>query len=263
MKILRWWLSLVLATFATAALDCRAESSSARPYAASVTLRVPNWSGSWSTFFGPLEASSALETKIRPEKRADYRDLMKQYLTAQLSFRDLYCRPYLFGGFSEGAEGDIEFTYSPGEVVLLWEGGLVRRIYVDGRAPDPNQQIAKAGSSRGHWDRDTLIVDTDLNPDSGPFLGYLNTTTIRVGRNAHLAERIHLKDANTLEFELTLTAPELLEGPVEMTVDYHRDRGYVMGEYTRCSQSDRSLDAKSGRIGYDLTPPADLPPPPK
>jgi hypothetical protein len=255
---------LALATFASVVgLDCHAQPSSAPPHAASIELRTPNWSGSWSTFFGPLEASSALERAIRPEKRAEYRELIKQYLTAQVNFRDLYCRPYLFGGFSEGAEGDIEFTYAPGEVVLLWEGGLVRRIYLDGRGPDPNQQIAKAGNSRGLWDGDTLVVDTELNPDAGPFLGYLNTPTIRVGRNAHLAERIHLKDADTLEFDLTLIAPELLADPVKMTVDYHRDRGYVMGEYTRCTQSDRSLDAKSGRIGYDTTPPADLPPPPK
>lgn len=263
MKSFGRYLSLAFVSAVPMSVECHAASAPSVVGERSKDVQTPDWSGSWSAFFGPIEASSVLEPAIRPDKRAAYQALLAKYLSAQLSFRDLYCRPYLFGGFSEGAEGNIEFTYSPGEVLLLWEGGLVRRIYTDGRQLDADQQIASAGSSRGRWEGDTLVIDTQLNPEAGPFLGYLRTSDVQVGKNAHLSERIRLKDADTLEFDITLIAPELLTGPVNLKIDYNRDRGYLMGEYTRCTDSDRSLDSSSGRIGYDMTPPADLPPPPK
>jgi hypothetical protein len=44
---------------------------------------------------------------------------------------------------------------------------------------------------------------------------------------------------------------------------YHRDRGHVFVDDLSCVEDDRSIDPVTGKQRFDLTPPADLPPPPR
>jgi hypothetical protein len=95
-----------------------------------------------------------------------------------------------------------------------------------------------------------------LNPDNS-FVGPLT-----IGRHVRVVERIALKDADTLQIVVRLSAPELLKGPLEHPALYHRDRSHVFREETLCVKNDRSIDPVTGRQRFDLTPPPDLPPPP-
>jgi hypothetical protein len=203
-----------------------------------------------------------LDKSLKPAALAELHDILDKYETAQLDLKALYCRPYLFGGFSEGAEGDIEFLSTPGRVTLIWEGGLVRRIYTDKRDAPTDSIPDTAGVSSGHWEGPALVVKTRLNPAAAPFLGYLSTPKFQLGENAQLEERILLEKPDTLRMDLSLEAPAILTRPVKLTVLYHRDRRYTMSEYTRCPQYDPSVDPKTGHIRYEAIPPADLPPPP-
>lgn len=235
--------------------------ASARPSYATLA-RLPDWSGAWSTFFGPIDLIEPLSGALKPVALAQFRAILDKYKTAQTNLRAMYCRPYLFGGFSEGAEGDIEFLFTPGRVTLIWEGGLVRRIYTDGRVAPVASEPDDAGASIGHWDGSTLVVKTRLNSDAAPFFGYLSTPNFRVGENAQLEERIFLKEPGLLEMNLTLDAPTILTRPVKLTVRYRRDRHYLMGDYTRCPEYDPAVDGDTGHIRYKALPPPDLPPPP-
>jgi hypothetical protein len=233
-----------------------------RNYAA--LAKWPDWSGGWNAFFGPLELKQVLDKSLKPDARAEFNEIFRRYTSAELNLRELYCASYLFGGFSEGAEGDIEFLFSPDRVTLIWEGGLVRRIYLNSyAAAKEDPETGGSGVSTGHWEGSTLVVSTELNPNAGPLLGYLNTSSFRVGDHAHLTERIHLKDANTLQMDMVLEAPALLSSPAKLTVLYRRDHDYRMSDYTRCPKQDRSIDDESGHLKHDHTPPADLPPPPR
>lgn len=260
---------LVALFLAVAAVPCAASERQEPPeqrapdggYAA--LDRWPDWSGAWSSFFGPLEAKQTLEKSLKPAALAEFNDIFRRLISAELNLRTLYCAPYLFGGFSEGAEGSIEFLFTPGRVTLLWEGGLVRRIHLGQRdVASDDAESSGSGISTAHWEGATLVVRTQLNPNAGPLLGYLQTPSFRVGDRAHLTERIHLKDADTLQMDLVLEAPALLSSPAKVTLLYRRDRRYSMSEYTRCPRADRSID-ESGRVRHERTPPADLPPPPR
>lgn len=261
---------LVALLLAAAAVSCAAAQRQDPPeqsaqdgrYAA--LDRWPDWSGAWSTFFGPLEAKQILEKSLKPAALAEFNEIFRRYISAELNLRTLYCAPYLFGGFSEGAEGGIEFLFTPGRVTLIWEGGLVRRIYLTQRdVVQDDPESSGFGVSTGHWEGANLVVSTELNPNAGPYLGYLKTPGFRVGEHARLTERIRLKDADTLQMDLVLDAPALLSSSAQLTLLYRRDRRYPMGDYTRCPQMDRSIDDESGRLKHDRTPPADLPPPPR
>jgi hypothetical protein len=60
-----------------------------------------------------------------------------------------------------------------------------------------------------------------------------------------------------------LEAPDLFTAPFNVTFVYFRDRDHRFHEQSDCVDEDRSIDPKSGGQRFDLTPPSQLPPPPK
>ena len=83
-----------------------------------------------------------------------------------------------------------------------------------------------------------------------------------IGADARISERIFLKDANTLQFDIVTVAPDVLTEPDRRTRLYTRLPKTTPTEITFCADYDRSIDPDSGKQRFDLTPPADLPPPP-
>jgi len=72
-----------------------------------------------------------------------------------------------------------------------------RIIPLDGR---PHSTIRQwMGESRGHWEGDTLVVDTTNFTDNTNFRGS--------GKNLHLVERFTRTDANTLDYKVTIKDP--------------------------------------------------------
>ena len=80
-----------------------------------------------------------------------------------------------------------------------------RIIPLDGRPHGVERQWV--GDSRGHWEGDTLVVDTINFTNNG--------TGIRVptDENYHLTERFKLRDANTLIYEFTVDDPTIQTKP--------------------------------------------------
>jgi hypothetical protein len=127
----------------------------------------------------------------------------------------LKCIPVAFGTlnvslWSVGAVGQIIST--PKFVVMLQETyhGF-QLIPTDGRPHREDVPPAYRGDSVGHWDGDTLVVDTTNYTD--------NTWMFAEGRVSfhsdalHIVERYHRVDANTLEIEATIEDPKVLTGP--------------------------------------------------
>src|SRR5215475_8266752 len=75
----------------------------------------------------------------------------------------------------------------------------VRIIPLDGRAHLPAGIGLWKGHSVGHWDRDTLVVDTTNFTEKTTFRGS--------GTGLHVIERFSLTDSNTLKYEFTVDDP--------------------------------------------------------
>jgi hypothetical protein len=75
----------------------------------------------------------------------------------------------------------------------------VRMIPTDGRPHLPSSVRQWMGDPRGHWEGDTLVVDTTNFTDKTAFRGS--------GPNLHLTERFTLTDPNTLLYEFTVDDP--------------------------------------------------------
>jgi hypothetical protein len=230
------------------------------PYSALNAL--PDWSGSWWTadVFSTVSAIARTEpSPLKPGDLAKLRATFTAFGTKPIRFKG-YCYPAMFGGNTGGVEGNIEFLFTPGRVTIAWEGGLVRRIYTDGRALPPDPDESNAGYSVGHWEDRTLVVKTvSLKPNANlvgaPFLP-------KLGAGASVDERIVLIQPGVIEFDVTINAPQGLARPLHTKWRYQRAENYVMGDFSRCVEGDRGLNTQTGEVRFDLTPPKDLPPPP-
>ena len=243
----RLWICAVAAC-AAAPLAAQAPAREA-PYAALAEL--PDWTGWW----GP-------DRMIGDELRSQPAPIKPGLVVPAAEPPPLRgCRPPTFTGSNGGRLEAVEFLFTPGRVTLTNEGGLVRRIYTDGRTAPADAEPTNTGISIGHWEGQALVVETThINPRlryplPGPRWPAL-------GANARVTERIVLKDPSTLEFEVVTYAPDILTEPDRRTRVYTRLPKTLPTEVTACTEFDRSIDPSSGEQRFELTPPADLPPPP-
>jgi len=137
---------------------------------------------------------------------------------ATLSDKDdpsLRCIPVAFGTLNVsllgmGFVGQI--VQSPKFVVMLTETYHSFKIVpTDGRGHRDDVAPSYRGDSVGHWDGDTLVVDTtnftDANWMHAEGLVSFHSDAL------HIVERYHRVDANTLEIEATIEDPKVLTGP--------------------------------------------------
>ena len=228
--------------------------------AAEQSSRLPDWSGWWTL---ALRINDEWDKSPPPLKG----DLLARYRKGRLDDSNpdpgRFCRPQQFTGFSGGFTEAVEFLFTPGRVTLTNEAGLIRRIYTDGRSLPTEHEVSNTGTSVGHWEGQTLVVETiDINPGA---LYPLYTThgAMPIGKNVRITERITLIAPDKLRFEIVTIAPDLLVATDKRTRVYTRDANKKSArEFNVCVDHDRQVDPVTGKQRFDLTPPADLPPPP-
>ena len=79
----------------------------------------------------------------------------------------------------------------------------VRLIPVDGRPHLDNRVRQWFGDSRGHWDGDTLVVETTNFHDNALIRGFDGD----LGENLHVVERFTRVDANAIDYQFTVSDP--------------------------------------------------------
>jgi hypothetical protein len=112
-----------------------------------------------------------------------------------------------------------QVVQSPAAIVILYESdGSHRRIYTDGRAlPKEIAQPSWLGYSVGHWDRDTLVVESAGFNDKTwlDLIGHPHSEALRV------TERYHRPDFGHLDVEMTFDDPTFYTKP--FTIKYRQD----------------------------------------
>jgi hypothetical protein len=107
---------------------------------------------------------------------------------------------------------------NPDTVVFNVDWMTTRRVvYLDGRAHPENGERTLNGHSIGHWEGDTLVVDTTLFADHREGLAF----GIPSGAGKHVVERFSLAaDRRHLDYEATLEDPENLAAPVSFAAQW-------------------------------------------
>ena len=105
-----------------------------------------------------------------------------------------------------GYNNNVQLFQTPDHVVVFTEQIHDARIIpTDGRPHLPQHLRQWMGDSRGHWEGDTLIVETTHFTDEKYFQG--------AGEGMHLIERFTRVDADTLDYEFTVSDPESFAKP--------------------------------------------------
>ncbi len=207
----------------------------------SAIARLPDLSGVWTP--GPLDKFEAGSTTAPPWKPAIARQVEAlKKLEAEGRPQNIYidCLPEGLPSSVTQTLNSVEFLVTPGRVTILGEfdGNRLRRIWTDGRGHPADPDPTFSGHSVGHWEGNTLVVDT---------IGFLPEVWIPMGQGVgipndgdmHVTERITLVDARTLRDDIVVTAPKVLAAPWQASRIFtrHRERDYDFVE-SSCRQGD-------------------------
>jgi hypothetical protein len=100
----------------------------------------------------------------------------------------------------------------------------LRMIYLDGRAHSDPDIVVRSfnGESIGHWESDTLVIDTRYFVDDHHWMDQ-NGVSIPAGDQLHIVERVRLiDDGDRLEIAYTMTDPENWVGEWKHTKFWNR-----------------------------------------
>lgn len=130
------------------------------------------------------------------------------YMFRQTHEAEPYARCKPNGGFRNMATPygtDIVQVPEEQRIYIFQTGGphTFRPIYMDGRPHPENLDPSYGGHSVGHWEGDTLVIDTVGFNERG----WLDARGIPNTTQAHLVERITRLDYDTLRYEMMIDDP--------------------------------------------------------
>ncbi|HVJ29763.1 MAG TPA: hypothetical protein VNA66_05580 [Gammaproteobacteria bacterium] len=127
-----------------------------------------------------------------------------------------------------------------------------RTVYMDGREHPKDLEPSYYGHSVGHWEGDTLVIDSRGFNESFWMdrRGMPHTTQL------HTVERFTRKDAETINYEITVDDPGAYTAPWKGGFDLGFDRGVELFEYS-CQQANYAVELMvgGGRSSIDRTSP--------
>lgn len=132
-------------------------------------------------------------------------------------------------------------------VVIGEEQSQVRRIWTDGRGFGDELDPTYNGTSVGHWEGKTLVVETKGLHWDIP----INQKGLMHSPNLTVSERFWLENPNTLHDQITLTDPETFSKPWTVTKTYKRTKDPV-NEYV-CEENNRNPVRPDGVTGVVLS----------
>ena len=122
-----------------------------------------------------------------------------------------------------------------------------REIFIDGRPHMPADEVVASfnGESIGHWEGDTLVVDTTaFTPEH-----HTIDTGIPISDQFHMVERLRMLDGGkTLEIAYTMTDPKMWEGEWKSTKYWKRVDDQDIVEVECTPDLDQHLPATQSKL---------------
>lgn len=144
------------------------------------------------------------------------------------------------GPRSMGTPYPAEIIQTPDRIVIIFEGGghVWREIHMDGREHPPVADLNPTyfGHSVGHWEGDTLVVDT---------VGYNEKTWIDYNGHMH-TEQLHTIEYITrpfkevLHYEAVIDDPGAYSAPWTVKWDINWSEGLELQDYV-CQENNKYL----------------------
>ena len=206
--------------------------------------KLPDWQGIWELDW---QHSPGLMRPAPPKLLPAAQAKLDAYRKAQGSGENL--QPQQANCLPPGMPGimtqpyPIEFMYSPGKVVILIEAYMqFRHIYTDGRTHPADPDDTFQGHSIGHWEGDTLVVDSaGFVPFSQISPGVGHSDQMRI------VERIRRVGPESIQVQQTIIDPKVLAEPWTTVHPYSLVKDDLR-EYI-CEQNNHDSADEEGRPG--------------
>jgi hypothetical protein len=174
--------------------------------------KQPDWSGVWT----PNVSDQARREKADPvpwnrKAAGEIAQLEAQEKAGNPKGLFVNCLPEGMPSWMLITHNALEFLFAPGRVTILGEsdGNRLRRIYTDGRPHPADPDPSFHGHSIGHWEGDTLVIDTvGILPET--YLAVSEAVGLPNNGDMHIVERIHLVGPDKLADDLEISAPNVL-----------------------------------------------------
>lgn len=143
--------------------------------------------------------------------------------------------------FSFPYENGIRIFQSPGYVAIERAMLGVRIIPIGGGTHWPDAVRGWMGSSLGHWEGNTLVIETtNIVPGDSATRDvtqraasptYDTDTAIPVGPDARVIERLTMVEEDRIIYEITYNDPDVFISPWTARLDWVRDESYKLYEF--------------------------------
>jgi hypothetical protein len=245
--------------------------------------KLPDWSGQWENvgatpspdggFYEPLE-QVLKELEWSPPSKPEVQAAVDKMVASQRKAMDAMRKGVDPGGavtacsFGYPAlmiESPLMFEIlpTPKETALIFSSREIRHVYTDGREHPGKDDLWPTawGDSVGHWEGDTLVIDTVAVKSAFPgregiavnaFGGIEEMQTVALlSPDAHFVERIRMPDKDHLEDRITIVDPKNLTAPWNLRRTYQRVTHIHRMVYEDCEGEERNpiVDGK-----FTLTP---------
>jgi hypothetical protein len=171
----------------------------------------PDLSGIWRA--GALGYSLDVTTDLKPGEILPWAEALAKERTARFStdHPSYRCMPEIGPKYNLAT---FKFIHSGGTLAMLPEGGPYRQILIDGRALPEDPQPTWMGYSVGHWEGNTMVVDSAGFNDRTwlDYSGHPHTEALRT------TERFTRQDFGHMDIHITFNDPKAYTRPWTITL---------------------------------------------
>jgi len=209
----------------------------------------PDLSGLWNKISPKYSRNIAAD--LKPEDIQPWAKALVEQRTEDLGrdYMNIHCVPlgpgYVTAADSTGAEM-MKIVQTPGLIIMLNPDLTYRQIFLDRRALESAPNPTWMGYSVGHWDGDTLVVEsfgfndrTWLDHDGHP-----HTEALR------MTERYRRRNFGSLEIEVTLSDPAVYARPWTVAVKAELAADTEMIEWV-CNENSHGAEHLVGKASDD------------
>src|SRR6266850_2630084 len=197
--------------------------------------------GVWQRISPTYRRNIAADLKpeeIQPWARELVQQRMEDLGKGHMSVR---CLPW--GPSYATSERLFKIIQTPGVILMLDEGLVYRQIFMDGRPLESEPNPSWMGYSVGHWDADTLVVDSaGFNDETWlDAVGHPHTEALR------MTERYRRRDVGHMDVEVTFTDPTVYARPIKVALKAELEPDTELIEAVCNEGAEKSLEHWTGK----------------
>jgi len=138
-------------------------------------------------------------------------------------------------------DNGTQIVQAPGFVAIFHEKIHEARIIPLNERPHVGKSIRSyLGDSRGHWEGNTLVIETTNFIDDTTSIGRNGGNAPATSDALRLVERFTRVAPDTISYELTIDDPKIFTAPWKIAFPITQEPGYALFEYT-CHETNYSM----------------------